>query len=93
MLLVVVACYQVEWRTLVDIAPGPLVIQQPGTADSPRKWAMISYGTDEAGLGWHAHGPTWLGIVTGLKKWFLYPPGEASVARVGHPFASAREWP
>ena len=53
---------------------------------------MISYGTDEAGIGWHAHGPTWLGIVTGLKKWFLYPPGEASVARVGHPFASAREW-
>ena len=38
-------------------------------------WHMLSLGASRSGLPFHVHGETWLGLVFGQKRWFLYPPG------------------
>lgn len=38
-------------------------------------WHMLSLGGSRTGLPFHVHGATWLGLVYGQKRWFLYPPG------------------
>ncbi len=38
-------------------------------------WLIFSLGSSRSGLQFHVHGPTWLGLVFGQKRWFLYPPG------------------
>lgn len=57
-------------------------------------WNMLSLGGAEEGLGFHVHGPTWLGIVYGIKEWWLYPPGEMpdAVAAAMMPLHSAKDW-
>ncbi len=40
-------------------------------------WDMLSIGDDGAGLSFHSHGDSWLGLVHGAKRWFIYPPGTA----------------
>ncbi len=40
-------------------------------------WQMLSIGDDGAGLSFHSHGDSWLGLVHGVKRWLLYPPGRA----------------
>ena len=40
-----------------------------------RTWFMLSLGSSRAGLPYHTHGKTWLGLVYGKKRWFIYPPG------------------
>lgn len=40
-------------------------------------WQMLSIGDDGAGLSFHSHGDSWLGLVHGRKRWLLYPPGGA----------------
>ena len=41
-------------------------------------WNMLSLGEHGAGLPFHNHGESWLGLVHGSKHWFLYPPGTAA---------------
>jgi hypothetical protein len=43
--------------------------------DGDGSWHMLSLGQSRAGLPIHVHGETWLGLVYGAKRWFLYPPG------------------
>ena len=38
-------------------------------------WHIFSLGASRTGLPFHSHGPTWLGLVHGLKRWYIYPPG------------------
>ncbi len=38
-------------------------------------WLIFSLGSSRSGLQFHVHGPTWLGVVFGQKRWFLHPPG------------------
>jgi len=38
--------------------------------------SVTSLGPEWAGLPFHTHGPTWIGLVHGAKMWFLYAPGE-----------------
>ena len=46
-------------------------------------WSILSLGASRAGLPWHAHGETWLGLVFGKKRWFLYPPDREAPLEVG----------
>jgi len=38
-------------------------------------WHMLSLGASRTGLPFHVHGETWLGLVFGKKRWFLFAPG------------------
>jgi len=38
-------------------------------------WHMLSLGATRGGLPSHVHGETWLGLVYGMKRWFVYAPG------------------
>jgi len=38
-------------------------------------WHILSLGPTRGGLPSHVHGQTWLALVYGLKRWFLWPPG------------------
>jgi hypothetical protein len=40
------------------------------------RWNMLSIGGDGAGLGFHTHADTWLGLAAGEKRWLLFEPGE-----------------
>ncbi len=42
---------------------------------SGESWLIFSLGSSRSGLPFHVHGQTWLGLVFGQKRWFLYPPG------------------
>ena len=36
---------------------------------------MLSLGASRTGLPFHIHGETWLALIHGRKRWFVYPPG------------------
>lgn len=40
-----------------------------------KMWHMLSLGPSRSGLPFHNHGKTWLAVVHGMKKWFVYPLG------------------
>lgn len=47
------------------------------------------------GLPFHNHGETWLGLVYGAKRWFIYPPGASppiTMERTHNPFRTVYEW-
>ena len=47
------------------------------------------------GLPFHNHGQTWLAVVHGKKKWFLYPPGYDAPSEVDaqfNPMFPVSEW-
>ena len=50
---------------------------EDGTAidHSESTWHIFSMGASRTGLPFHSHGPTWLGLVHGIKRWYIYPPG------------------
>ena len=48
----------------------------PGHIKRQSAWYMLSIGGSKQGLPFHAHGETWLGLVNGQKRWFVYPPGK-----------------
>lgn len=80
------------WAGLSEIAP-PMGQCHSSMDNGPKKWHMLTYGTHGAGLGWHTHGQSWVGIVTGAKRWFLYPPGKGVAhLRKRHPFDGAQQW-
>ena len=56
--------------------PAPFV-RMMAEARGGVSWQMLSIGDDGAGLSFHSHGDSWLGIVHGAKRWLLYPPGRA----------------
>ncbi|CAN0421773.1 unnamed protein product [Hapterophycus canaliculatus] len=37
-------------------------------------WSILSLGASGAGLPFHSHGETWLGVAYGAKRWAVYPP-------------------
>ncbi len=47
-------------------------------------WLIFSLGSSRSGLPFHVHGPTWLGLVFGQKRWFLYPPGSGLSSNAFH---------
>jgi hypothetical protein len=66
-----------------------------GSRRQKQSWHMLSVGGSRRGLPFHVHGETWLGLVFGRKRWFLYPPGKGltNMARVGHhPLLSVWHW-
>jgi hypothetical protein len=58
-------------------------------ASSPAS-SILSLGASRSGLPFHVHGETWLGLVFGLKRWFLYAPGEDSPPQVQRSTTLAR---
>ena len=64
-------------------------------AHNDRTWFMLSLGSSRAGLPYHTHGKTWLGLVYGKKRWFIYPPGYDQpnyLYSLQNPFGSVYEW-
>jgi len=58
-------------------------------------WHILSIGASKSGLPFHSHGRSYLGLVHGLKRWFVFPPGHSapsSVTRVSNPLQSVFEW-
>lgn len=56
----------------------PIFFQDWDNKDNEEKgisWHMLSLGPSRTGLPFHVHGETWLALVYGQKRWFLYPPG------------------
>ena len=48
-----------------------------------------------SGLPFHCHGQTWLGLVYGMKRWFIYPPGASqplSIERTSNPLRTVYDW-
>ena len=63
-------------------------------------WTQCTYRTYITlllllGLPFHHHGDTWLGLVYGMKRWFIYPPGAsppASIERTYNPLYPVLDW-
>jgi hypothetical protein len=53
-------------------------------------WHMLSMGASRSGLPFHVHGATWLGLVFGKKRWFLYPPGYGQPESTHTAFSTVR---
>jgi len=58
-------------------------------------WHILSLGASRTGLPFHTHGESWLGLVHGLKMWYIYPPGTGpplAVLNSSSPLTSVAEW-
>ncbi len=58
-------------------------------------WHIFSLGASRTGLPFHTHGKTYLGLVHGMKRWFVYPPGTAapeSIMRDTNPLQTVHYW-
>jgi len=56
---------------------------------------MLSLGGSRTGLPFHIHGETWLALIHGRKRWFVYPPGASPPAHVDqafHPLKTVHDW-
>eukprot|EP00596_Hydrurales_sp_CCMP1899_P009883 CAMPEP_0119053198 /NCGR_PEP_ID=MMETSP1177-20130426/74273_1 /TAXON_ID=2985 /ORGANISM="Ochromonas sp, Strain CCMP1899" /LENGTH=588 /DNA_ID=CAMNT_0007033081 /DNA_START=406 /DNA_END=2172 /DNA_ORIENTATION=- len=56
---------------------------------------FLSLGSSKAGLPFHTHGSTWLGLVYGMKRWFIYPPGASPpphIERTHNPVRTMLSW-
>lgn len=67
------------------------------TLEQGNAWHMLSLGPSRSGLPFHVHGETWLGLVYGSKRWFIYPPGKGphhtELESAGwHPLLGVLEW-
>lgn len=63
--------------------------------DEGKMWHMLSLGPSRSGLAFHNHGKTWLAIVHGSKRWFVYPVGYGappSISKQYNPAVSAETW-
>eukprot|EP00614_Pseudopedinella_elastica_P001762 CAMPEP_0172598708 /NCGR_PEP_ID=MMETSP1068-20121228/18776_1 /TAXON_ID=35684 /ORGANISM="Pseudopedinella elastica, Strain CCMP716" /LENGTH=532 /DNA_ID=CAMNT_0013398681 /DNA_START=385 /DNA_END=1979 /DNA_ORIENTATION=+ len=78
--------------------PEKRAVSQPQAAGASGAWTILSLGASRTGLPFHAHGETWLGLVFGAKRWFVYPPGFDAPRAVqlnstwARPLMSSREW-
>lgn len=58
-------------------------------------WHMLSLGPSRAGLPFHIHGETWIAVIHGRKRWFVYPPGISpprELERQFNPLQSVWDW-
>lgn len=58
-------------------------------------WHLLSLGPSKAGLPLHMHGTTWLAVVHGAKRWFVYPPGSSppkDIEKDFNPLDSVHDW-
>ena len=58
-------------------------------------WHMLSLGATRTGLPFHIHGETWLALIHGRKRWFVYPPGASaplSVEQQFNPLRTVYDW-
>jgi len=64
------------------------------TEKSGHSWSILSLGPSHSGLPMHSHGATWLGIVYGAKRWFVYPPGVSGGVRESdfNPLQPVSQW-
>ena len=56
----------------------PIMFQDWDNQENERQgysWHMLSLGASKTGLPFHMHGETWLSLIYGKKRWFIYPPG------------------
>ena len=63
--------------------------------EQEESWHALSIGASKTGLPFHSHGSSYLSLVHGLKRWFVYPPGAsppAEVQRETHPLRSVWGW-
>jgi ribosomal protein L16 Arg81 hydroxylase len=82
-----------SWLTQMTPEPGRHKENvQTQWGESIAKWTILSFGGNEAGLGWHMHGNSWLGLVSGRKRWFLYEPGKALPKQRSVPLLSSARW-
>ncbi|CAM9697162.1 unnamed protein product [Ascophyllum nodosum] len=78
----------------------PTIFRSFNSHDSMRRgtsWSILSLGASGAGLPFHNHGETWLGVVYGSKRWALYPPSvsrpyAAEAKAEWHPLEGSLEW-
>ncbi|CAM9135173.1 unnamed protein product, partial [Ectocarpus fasciculatus] len=68
----------------------------PGCEYCAEAGAVIpGLGGRSSGVSFHFHGPGFSEVVTGAKRWFLYPPSSASSTRLApgfHPDMSVAQW-
>lgn len=65
------------------------------TEEKENAWHVLSIGASRSGLPFHSHGSTYLGLVHGLKRWFVYPPGinpPSLVQQRSNPLLSVWDW-
>ena len=57
-------------------------------------WNMLSLSDSDHGLGFHAHGKSWIALVFGTKRWWVYAPGTMPkrVSESLSPLASMAAW-
>lgn len=62
--------------------------------DAEIGWNMLSLGGADQGLQFHTHGASWLGLVYGVKEWWIFPPGAfpADIAAAMMPLHPANDW-
>eukprot|EP01035_Chromulina_nebulosa_P020454 gene20454-26540_t len=76
----------------------PEFFQQWNNEDSTltgHSWYMFSLGQTRTGLPFHIHGQTWIGVVHGNKRWFVYPPGISApqnIEKTYNPLQNVWEW-
>ena len=83
-----------EWAlsTAPDAPPGA---RPDARAQQEESWHVLSIGASKTGLPFHSQGSSYVGLVHGLKRWFVYPPGAsapAEVQRETHPLRSVWGW-
>lgn len=78
----------------------------PGTTPDPAhgqnaaelldsSWHILSIGASKTGLPFHSSGHSYMSLVHGMKRWFIYPPGmgpPADVLKETHPLRSMWGW-
>lgn len=57
------------------IIPSVFPWDNPSNEQSNVMWHMLSLGPGNSGLPFHVHGKTWISVIHGAKRWFVYPPG------------------
>eukprot|EP00903_Cladosiphon_okamuranus_P006388 g6253.t1 len=87
-------------KELKDDYKVPSIFRSFNSHESMRRetsWSMLSLGASGAGLPFHSHGETWLGVAYGAKRWAIYPPTEsrpyeAEKQSGWHPLMGSMEW-
>eukprot|EP00605_Chrysophyceae_sp_TOSAG23-4_P001059 GSChrysophyteH1.ASY1.ANO1.1164.1 assembled CDS len=55
-------------------------------------WHILSIGASKTGLPFHSSGHSYMSLVHGIKRWFIYPPGMGPPADETHPLRSMWGW-
>jgi hypothetical protein len=69
--------------------------RQRSRAGMENSWHTLSIGASKTGLPFHSQGNSYVAVVHGNKRWFVYPPGARApveVAQETHPLRSVWGW-